>query len=83
MLVIDRYSVRRDGKHWFGLAVWKWEGSLMTSVQVIGLERVRIQRSKAIHTSLPGLQLAGAGEGKSLRPIALMCQILCENSFPK
>lgn len=37
MLVIDRYSVRRDGKHWFGLAVWKWEGSLMTSVQVIDL----------------------------------------------
>ena len=67
MLVIDRYSVRRDGKLWFGLAVWKWEGTLMTSVQVIriGLERVRIQRSKAIHTSLPGLQLAGAGEGKS------------------
>lgn len=78
MLVIDRCSVRREGELWFGQAGWKWEGHLMTSVKVIRirLERVLIQRSKAIHTSLLGFQLAGAGEGESLRPIALMRQVL-------
>lgn len=60
--------MRREQEFWFRLAVWKWQGSPVTKVNVIdrdwGWSGRGIQWSKAINTSLPVLQLAGAWGGR-------------------